>query len=165
MIRLPEKLFPSYAPVFNAGLPFLGSNLTEFGSIPAYKVLLSTSLKFSTVRDVWLLGTVFKLISFLLALKKKPVNGLAFGCTILICLLGAFGSGKLKLGAGAWLISGSGTVGAVGAVKSKEIGFFCILFGFIAALISIVTIGSCLGVVLANPYPKPNPFLAFEEAE
>ena len=107
---------------------------------------------------------VFKLISLLLALKKNPVNGLAFGFTMLICLLGAFGSGKLKLGASAWLISGSVTVGAFGGIKSKEIGFFCILFGFIAALISIVTIGSCFSSVLAKPYPEPNPFLALEEA-
>ena len=39
------------------------------------------------------------------------------------------------------------------------------LFGFIAALISIVTIGSCFFSVLPNPYPEPNPFLALEEAE
>ena len=52
VIRLPEKLFPLYAPVFNAALPFLGSDFTEFGSIPAYKVFPSTSTLFSTVRDV-----------------------------------------------------------------------------------------------------------------
>ena len=93
------------------------------------------------------------------------MNGSAFGLTIFISLLGACGSGKLKLGAGAWLISGSSTVGAFGGVKSKEIGFFCILFGLIAALISIVTRGSCFCSVLPNPYPEPKPFLALEEAE
>ena len=104
-------------------------------------------------------------IALLLELKKKPVNGSAFGLTIFISLLGACGSGKLKLGAGAWLISGSSTVGAFGGVKSKEIGFFCILFGLIAALISIVTRGSCFCSVLPNPYPEPNPVLKCDEAE
>ena len=163
MIRFPEKLFPSYAPVFNAGLPFLGSNFTESGSIPAYKVLLFTSVEFSALRAVWL-EVVFRLISLAAPLKKNPVNGLAFGCTILICLLGACGSGKFKLGGATWLILGVGTVGALGTVKFKVIGFFCILFGLIAALISIETRGSCFSSVLAKPYPEPNPFLAFEEA-
>ena len=75
-------------------------------------------------------------------LKKNPVNGFAFGFTMLISLLGAFGSGKLKLGGTAWLMLTGGKAGALGAVKFKVIGFFSILFGLIAALISIVTTGS-----------------------
>ena len=38
-------------------------------------------------------------------------------------------------------------------------------FGLIDASILIATKGSCLGVVLAKPYPEPKPFLALEEAE
>jgi len=70
---------------------------------------------------------------------------------MLISLLGAFGSGKLKLGGATWLILGAGIFGALGVVKFKVIGFFCILFGLIPALISIVTIGSWVTVLLANP--------------
>ena len=69
-----------------------------------------------------------------------------------ISLLGAFGSGKLKLGGTAWLMLTGGKAGADIPGTLNVIGFFCMLFGLIEAFISIVTNGSWVFNVLANPY-------------
>ena len=61
---------------------------------------------------------------------------------MLISLLGAFGSGKLKLGGTAWLMLTGGKAGATIPGTLSVIGFFCILFGLIEAFISMVTNGS-----------------------
>ena len=60
---------------------------------------------------------------------------------------------------------GTGTLGALITGIFNTSGVFCIVFGFTAALISIVTIGSCVCFIFVSPYPEFIPFLLFVEAE